>query len=257
MSIWLSPRFTFREVSYIRYVTRLTYPRIENNKNRGESKKNMNSYSDIVENFLNNFQKLTTNFKKIFRYLQGIAKTYRNVYPSVPTIAKNTGCSESTVKRATALFRVLGFLRSEKVAYQSNYYYIIPDLIRLNTRDHNSFKNATQSTLDPSVDPCVDPCVDPVFTNTKEIKEKDTSTGSVSLGNYKQKNNQQNRPIQQFLKISGLSPQEQQDLSNKFSEYALVNALKDAIWYDGQKNKILSLVKFLWNRAKAHSLNLV
>ena len=210
----------------------------------------MNLYSDIVENFLNNFQKLTPNFKKIFRYLQGIAFKYRNVYPSVPTIAKNCGCSVNTVKRATALFRVLGFLRSQKVAYQSNYYYIIPGLIRLNTRDHNTFKNPPQSAAGTCVGTCVGTSVGPVFTTTKEIKDINTSTPVPVPTN---KNKHQNFPIRACVVMDSLTQQQQQDLSDRYNDYALIHAIKDSVWYVKQGKVIKSMVKYLWNRAEAHS----
>jgi len=212
----------------------------------------MNLFSDTVKNFIIKFQNLSKNYKRIFRYLQYLAVKFPSVFPSIPTMAKEACCSESTAKRAIRFFKFFGFINVQKVAYQSNNYYMNKDLIKLNTFDEEIYTNAylEQSNTQNGI------IFDPV-SGLYSYKEKDTSTGSVSVDNYIQENNQKNRPIQQCLKISSLSTQQQQDLSNKFSEYALVNALKDAIWYDGQKNKILSMVKYLWNRAEAHSLNLV
>jgi len=233
-------------------------------------------YSDILDNFLKTFQRLTKNFKKIFRYLQRLAFEFKNVFPSIPTIAKKSGCSLSTVKRAIQYFKSFGFINVQKVAYQSNYYYMNAALIKIDTRNPNTYRNAPQSPHEPQVELCVELCVDPVLTSTKINKDKDTSTPKekdqstpvpVSINKNqqenkqeknkqqqnKQENKQQNMPIKKCVKLQGLTEQQQQDLSDRFSEYALVNALQDAKWYVKQGKVIISLVKMLWSRAASYS----
>lgn len=81
---------------------------------------------------VNQFHLLSYFQQKIFQFLQYLAKTYKNVFPSIETILKNIGCARATVFRAlTALEKIGWVVRINRGYNQTNLYCVPFDLIDL------------------------------------------------------------------------------------------------------------------------------
>ena len=94
----------------------------------------------IVEDFLNLFHDLTKSQKKIFKFLQYMARNCRSVFPSVETISKHTKCSISTVVRATNYFQRMRWICKMRRCYRSNKYFMCEVLMKLNLNDSKTFR---------------------------------------------------------------------------------------------------------------------
>lgn len=190
--------------------------------------------SDFINNFLNIFPTLSKFQKKAFKYLQWFAQKFRCVFPCLQKIANAIGCSKATVMRATSLFEKLGWIAKKKRGYCSNTYFMNDELISLNLKDEKIFLREECKV------------------NATVFKESfpvyiDTSTSLVPVSKSPISEEQ---PILDVVKIKCLKVEDQQKLSNKFSEYSLVQAIQDAKWYARQGRKILSYIGLIYSRAK-------
>jgi len=143
-------------------------------------------------------------------------------------------CHISTVMRATAYFEELGWLYKKKRGYCSNLYYLNDEIIALDLNDEKVFlrpqceENATvlrSSFL----------CNDINSTEQPEVHAKKA---------------EENRPIPACIKISSITPADQQRLANHFSEWELVNSVIAAKKYTKWGNKIKSMISVIWKGAK-------
>jgi hypothetical protein len=201
----------------------------------------MRTMSSLLNDFLNIYQTLSKFQRKVFKYLQWFSKKFRNVFPCIYTMTKALGCSDSTIKRATAFFHKMGWIAKCKRGYQSNIYYMNDELIRINLDDTNLFFREER--------PLNDPINDPVLSLLKQ--EKDISTGlEVQVCKTQSKQAPQKRDIPHFLNMKRLTLNDQQRLANEFSDFALVYAKKEAQKYVGWGNKIKSLIAIMWSLAK-------
>src|SRR5947207_15108289 len=183
----------------------------------------MTKFSDFINDFLNIFPSLSKLHKKVFRYLQWLAKKYRCVFPCILRIANSVGCGSATVKRATALFEQMGWLIKKKCPYQSNQYFLNDELISLNLDDKTLFFREERSENDPVLS-----------SSSSDINLSNGTSGSACI------------KIPLFLDKARLSQEEKQRLMKNFSECALFEAVNDARWYLRQGNKIRSLMGFLY-----------
>lgn len=204
--------------------------------------------SHLLNDFLNIFQILSKFQRKIFKYLQRKAQKWRNVYPSVITISRQIGCSESTVKRATAYFHEQGWISKCKKNYQSNLYYMNDELIDLDLDNQNIFLRIKRPVNDLRVDPNNDPVL-------RVLKEEENigTREEVHADREKKKKLASDRDIPYCLNIKALTLPQQQRLANNFSEHSLVSAIIEAKKYVGWGNQIRSMIALLWNLAKKHS----
>lgn len=190
--------------------------------------------SSFINEFLNIYPTLTKFQRKIFKYLHWFSKKFRCVFPCLRNIALALKCCTRTVIRSITLFESLGWLFKKKRGYCSNIYYLNDEIISLNLDDESIFlrekchQNVT--VLRSSSSDFIDIC----------CTEEDV---------YPNKGEERDNPIPECIKISGLSPKEQQDLANQFSESDLVNAIGAARWYIREGNKIQSLIRYLWSAA--------
>lgn len=190
----------------------------------------------FVNQFLNIFQTLSRFTKKVFRYLQWFARKFRNVYPCLERIANTLGCCSMTVKRATAQFQNLCWVSKMRRGYQSNLYFMNEELIYLDLKDKSLFLREKCSEDVPvlcssSSDSCYS-----IGTNKKK----------VPIGKNKDK------IIPQFIKIKGLTSEDQQRLANEFSEYQIYQSLNDAKAYVKWGNRIKCFMSVLWSGCKRH-----
>ncbi len=97
------------------------------------------SFSQLIESLLTGFQLMSKGTRKVFKYLQWMSKTYRNVFPSLESIAKGTGLSVKTVQRAINSFVTMDWLIKIRRPYQSNVYYMPDEIININLEDSEAF----------------------------------------------------------------------------------------------------------------------
>ncbi len=204
----------------------------------------MRVMSPLLNDFLNIYQTLSKFQRKVFKYLQWFSKKFRNVFPCIYTITKALGCSDSTVKRATAYFNKMGWICKCKRGYQSNVYYMNDELIRLNLEDTNLFFREER--------PVNDTTNDPVLGLIKQEKDISTSEG-VQIDKNRGRQAPEKRDIPHFLNIKGLTRNDQQRLANEFSEYSLSKAFDEAKWYIRKGNQIKSVIAYVWKAAKRFS----
>lgn len=204
----------------------------------------MRVISPLLNDFLNIYQTLSKFQRKVFKYLQWFSKKFRNVFPCIFTMTQALQCSDSTIKRATAYFHRMGWVSKSKRGYQSNVYYMNNELIDLNLDDVNLFFREKR--------PVNDPTNDPVLKEPIQVKDISTSEG-VHIDNIKTKKAPQKRDVPEFIKIKGISENDQQRLANEFSEYSLSKALEEAKWYTKKGNKIKSIISYMWKAAKRFS----
>lgn len=193
----------------------------------------LTKFSDFLNDFLNIFPTLSKFYKKVFKYLQWFSKKFRCVFPCILRIANSIGCSNSTVKRATAFFEQMGWIIKKKCPYGSNQYFINNELISLNLDDPSLFFREECSQNDPVLG-----------NSSSDLNNLGTQKAIVPI--------QKKREIPYFIKIKGLSNDDQQRLANEFPDYVLYEAIKDAKAYVGWGNKIKSFIALVWSRAKSY-----
>lgn len=145
-------------------------------------------------------------------------------------IANAVGCSIATVKRATALFQSLGWLYKKKRGYQSNLYFLNDELISLNIDDRSLFLRETCAIREPVL--------------------RSSSSVSINTNNGTHVKVPISREIPHILQPAQISDIDKQRLANAFSDYELIESIKDAKQYLRWGNKIKSLVAILWAGAK-------
>lgn len=109
---------------------------------------------------LDNFQFITSLRKKIFLYIQFLAKKFRNVFPSVDQIAKTCGCGTATVKRALKYFSEVGWLSKIRRCYRSSIYKIPEEILDLDLTKNRTFKKPSSTSVN-------DPMSDPIYNVAK------------------------------------------------------------------------------------------
>lgn len=112
---------------------------------------------ELREQFLNTFQLLTPKQQRVWRYLQSFTKQYRNVYPSHQNIAKACDCHRDTVIQAINRFKKLGWLGVIKRAYRSCVYFLVDELVQIDTRNPKTFQKnlSSYSDIDPTTNPTI------------------------------------------------------------------------------------------------------
>lgn len=91
----------------------------------------MDSEDINVSEFEKRFELLSKNHKKIFKFIHWYSCKYKNVFVSVITISKYVKCSPSTVKRATAHFNKMNWVKKSKRSHKSNLYFMNEKLLNL------------------------------------------------------------------------------------------------------------------------------
>ena len=202
----------------------------------------MRTLSNLVNDFLNLFGILSKLQQKIFRLFHWFSKNKRNIYIGIPYIAEKIGCSERTVKRATAYFQQMGWICKVKRCYRSNLYYMTNELIKLNLDDKKLFNV-------PSSVPENGPILGVLKTELTI-----STTEQVRIYKNQPKPAPKEKEIPQVINVKGIAPNDQQRLANQFSEYALVRAMEEARWYVRQGNQIRSLIAYIRKAAERLSL---
>ncbi len=123
---------------------------------------------ELVENFLNTFHLLTPKQQKIWRYLQSFAKHYRAVFPSQSKIAKACQCHRETVIEAIKKFKSFGWLSVVRRAYTSCVYFLIENLIGIDTLNPKSFE---KKNFSPKTD--MNPTSKPTVINSNKSNKND------------------------------------------------------------------------------------
>lgn len=96
--------------------------------------------NQLIESFLDTFQLLTPSQKRIWRYLQAMAKHCRHVFPSQETIAKKCGCTRRTVCAAIKKFSELGWISAFRRGFQSCVYWVKKALLPVDTLSSETFR---------------------------------------------------------------------------------------------------------------------
>lgn len=191
----------------------------------------MKKLSDLLNTFLNSFHFLSKSLKKIFRFLQHHSKKYRNVFPKIETICLITGYSPSTVKRATRYFAKMGWITKVKRPWQSNVYFMVDDLIKIDVNNSRTFKSDFVSQNDP-----ID---DPVLKTSSEYKYS-----NKNIGKKEYKNNFKANPnIYSFLRSKKFSHEIAEELAF-YPEYAVFEGFTRCIWYEKYVEKIQKPLDF-------------
>ncbi len=200
----------------------------------------MTTLSAVVQKIRFYWHLLSKTFQKIFLYLQWFNKTYIHTFPTLDTIAAACECSRRTVSRSLQFFVEQEWLSVQKRPYQSNLYYIHPQLLEFDCFDNDNFKKVNvpqrvQQNVPQNV---------PVLESSNLLKEG-TSTevpDIISEEAAKPK-------IHPCIKYLSLTDEEKQRLTANFAEFHLANAIDDGKFYEAKGNKVKTLMGFLWAQA--------
>ena len=177
----------------------------------------------ISEIFRNLFKLLSKRTQWIFKKIQGMCKNCRAVFPSREYIAKEVGCSVRTVARALQLFQMNGWIVIKKRPYQSNVYFMDESLIELNLDNPKTFlKDEKKSENVPQNVPVLEVSIQIENTYTEKEPVKKVVFGYLPS----------------FLKQPCLPERFQHWLYQNFSECALLQAIRNARWYEQNVKKI-------------------
>lgn len=86
-------------------------------------------------------RKRNCKFANIFRYLQWMARNLEMVFPSYEEIAEKCNCSIDTAFRAVSRFISYGWISKRKLAFQSNTYFMVEELIDQDLDDPKLYEN--------------------------------------------------------------------------------------------------------------------
>lgn len=207
-----------------------------------------NQYSLVREDFLDTFQLLTPKQKKIWCYLQSMAKNLRVVFPGQGTIAKAVGCCRETVVETIKKFVEAGWLQIIKRFWRSHVYFVNEQLINLDVRNPKTFampKSQGQSTPNPTTNP-----TPTVFTSDTQIQNVEPKNESVQATEPKkeEKAAKNETYIHEELRHFNLSWRDVVMLS-KYSLRIVRLALEDYKTYRLYKH-VRNLAAFLTNRCQ-------
>jgi helix-turn-helix protein len=204
------------------------------------------SFSQIVNSLLSCFQLMSKGHRAVFKYLQWMAKTFRNVFPSLESIAKATGFSPKTVQRAVAKFVIMNWLIKVRRPYQSNVYYMPDEIIDLNIDDSSAFfRNVHQ-------------CDQQEDQQHGQQNVQVLSTHSSPLENHVNKESRERllmRNLDQnttpLMSLPGLTFGSICELMLAYDDRTLAQAVKNTHWYMSQPgNYIKSMKKWIEKTAQ-------
>lgn len=206
------------------------------------------SFSQIVNSLLNCFQLMSKGHRAIFKYLHFMAKTCRNVFPSLAHIAKVKGLCIKTIQRAIDKFVAMDWLIKIRRPYQSNVYYMPDEIIDLNLEDSSTFLR--------NVHQCVHQCdQQDVHQNVHVL-----SNHSSSLDNpvdMESKERLQMRNLEQnttpLMSLPGLTFGSICELMRTFDDRTIAEAVRSTHWYMSLPGKHIKSMK-AWIEKTAKNL---
>ena len=207
-----------------------------------------NQSHQVREDFLDTFQLLTPKQKKIWCYLQSMAKNLRVVFPGQGTIAKAVGCCRETVIETIKKFVEAGWMQIIKRFWRSHTYFVNEQLVNLDVHNPKTFAKP-KSQGKPTTDPTTNPT--PIrVTSSTQIRNVETKNENVQAMEPKQEKKlpQKTECIHEELTHFGLSLRDVVILS-KYSLRIVRLAIEDYKTYRFYKH-VRNLAAFLTNRCQ-------